>query len=110
MPWSIVPDTIDYEYAQSGVRREGVYFGLWTFVIKIGQATAGLFVGVVLDLFGYIPDVAQSATTLFGIRLLIGPLTAFFFILGCVFLWLYPIDRKMYGEIKKRIDEMEKTG
>ena len=45
MPWSIVPDAVEYDYALSGVRREGVYYGLWTFVIKIGQAVAGLLVG-----------------------------------------------------------------
>ncbi len=110
MPWSIVPDTIDYEYAESGVRREGVYFGLWTFIIKIGQALAGLFIGIVLDLFGYMPDVAQTETTLFGIRLLVGPLTAMFFILGNVFLWIYPIDRKMYDGIKAKIDSIENQG
>ena len=107
LPWAIIPDTIDYDYSLSGVRREGVYYGLWTFMIKIGQALAGLFVGVVLGLFGYMPDIAQSESSLFGIRLLIGPITAVFFILGLVFLYLYPIDKKRYEEIQQTIKNME---
>jgi len=107
LPWAIIPDTIDYDYSQSGVRREGVYYGLWTFMIKIGQALAGLFVGLVLGLFGYIPDIAQSESSLFGIRLLIGPITALFFVLGLVFLYLYPIDQKRYEEIQKAIKKVD---
>jgi len=107
LPWAIIPDTIDYDYSLSGVRREGVYYGLWTFMIKIGQALAGLFVGVILGLFGYIPDIAQSASSLFGIRLLIGPITALFFILGLVFLYLYPIDKKRHEEIQETIKKLE---
>jgi glycoside/pentoside/hexuronide:cation symporter, GPH family len=107
LPWAIIPDTIDYDYSLSGVRREGVYYGLWTFMIKIGQALAGLFVGLVLGLFGYMPDIAQSESSLFGIRLLIGPITAVFFILGLVFLYLYPIDKKRYEEIQQTIKNLE---
>ncbi len=107
MPWAIIPDTIDYDYAASGVRREGVYYGLWTFMIKIGQALAGLFVGLVLGLFGYVPDTVQSAESLLGIRLLVGPITAAFFLGGLAFLFFYPIDKKRYEEIRARIRERD---
>ncbi len=107
MPWAIIPDTIEYDYAESGVRREGVYYGLWTFMIKVGGALAGLFVGVVLGLFGYLPDVPQTATSLLGIRLLMGPITAVFFILGSVFLYFYPIEREQYERIREKIRAME---
>jgi len=76
-------------------------------MIKIGQALAGLFVGLVLGIFGYLPDVAQSESSLLGIRLLIGPITAVFFILGLVLLYLYPIDKKRYVEIQQAIRVME---
>ena len=62
---------------------------------------------MILGLFGYIPDIAQSASSLFGIRLLIGPITALFFILGLVFLYLYPIDKKRHEEIQETIKKLE---
>jgi Na+/melibiose symporter-like transporter len=42
-----------------------------------------------------------------GIRLLIGPLTAVFFIAANVVLWFYPIDRKAYDQIMAKIKKME---
>jgi len=109
MPWSIIPDTVEYDYAQSGVRREGIYYGLWTFTIKMGQAAAGLMVGLVLDFCGYIPNVEQTASAVWGIRFLVGPATALFFILGNIVLAYYPIDARRYDEIRQRIAEMEET-
>lgn len=111
MPWAIVPDTVEYDYAESGVRREGIYYGLWTFTIKLGQAVAGFLVGVVLDLYGYDGQAAvQTASAQFGIRLLVGPLTAVFFVAANVVLAFYPIDEKAYAGIRARIKERENAG
>ena len=82
LPWSMVPDTIEYGYARSGVRREGVYYSVWTFVIALGGAFAGFLVGQSLGLFGYVPDAIQSAAAILGIRLLIGPLPAVLIMFG----------------------------
>jgi len=107
MPWAIVPDTVEYDFAETGLRREGVYYSLWTFMIKLGQAAAGLMVGVILEAFGYVPDVAQSTSALFGIRFLIGPVTGICFGLGILVLLFYPIDKARYAEIQARIAERE---
>jgi GPH family glycoside/pentoside/hexuronide:cation symporter len=105
LPWTMAPDAIEHGYASSGVRREGVYYSVWTFVIALGGAFAGFLVGQVLDLFGYIPDVVQSARSILGIRLLIGPLPAALILLGNLALAFYPIDRKRYEQILARIRE-----
>jgi len=105
MTWGIIPDTVEYDYSETGVRREGVYYGLWTFIIKVAQALSALILGVVLDGFGYIPDVAQTDTSLLGIRLLIGPLPAVFFIVANVILSFYPIDKKRYDEIQNKSEK-----
>jgi glycoside/pentoside/hexuronide:cation symporter, GPH family len=107
LPWTMAPDTIEYAYARSGVRREGVYYSVWTFVIALGGAFAGFLVGQVLDIFGYIPDVIQSARSILGIRLLIGPLPAVMILLGNLALAFYPIDRKRYEQIRAQINQRE---
>jgi Na+/melibiose symporter-like transporter len=77
-------------------------------VIKVGGALSGFIVGFMLDAFGYIPNlVPQPEASLMGIRLLIGPLTAVFFIAANIVLWFYPIDRKAYGQIMAKIKKME---
>jgi GPH family glycoside/pentoside/hexuronide:cation symporter len=107
LPWTMAPDTIEYAYARSGVRREGVYYSVWTFVIALGGAFAGFLVGQVLDIFGYIPDVIQTARSIQGIRLLIGPLPAVMILLGNLALAFYPIDRKRYEQIRAQIQARE---
>jgi len=107
LPWAIIPDTVEYDYSRTGIRREGVFYSLWTFSIKLGQALAGLLVGIILDVFGYLPDVPQTASAMLGIRLLIGPFTAVFFILANTILWFYPIDRDAYEKIRDDIRKME---
>jgi glycoside/pentoside/hexuronide:cation symporter, GPH family len=105
LPWSMAPDTIEYGYARSGVRREGVYYSVWTFVIALGGALAGFLVGQSLGLFGYVPNAVQSARSILGIRLLIGPLPAILILLSNLALFFYPLDRKRYEEVQRLIRE-----
>ncbi|MCF7913539.1 MAG: MFS transporter [Spirochaetaceae bacterium] len=114
MPWAIVPDVVEYDYAERGVRREGVFYGMWTFSSKIGQAVGIGLSGWMLSIFGYQESVAgvqaatQSETAMLGIRLLTGPIPAAFFIAGVIVLSFFPITNKKYQEIMKRVEQMEK--
>lgn len=110
LPYAIVADAVEYDYLLTGERREGAFFGIWTFATKVGSALALGISGWVLALTGYIPDVAQTELARLGIRLLVGPIPAFFCILGIVFLSLYPINEKRYNEILDEIREMEAQG
>ncbi|MEX2442726.1 MAG: MFS transporter [Alkalispirochaeta sp.] len=109
MPFSIVPDVVEYDYAENGTRREGVYYGLWTFMSKIGQAFGIALSGFVLQAFGYRETVAgviveQSEAAIIGIRLLVGPVPAFFFIMGVVVLRFYPITNDYYQQIRAKAE------
>ncbi|MFH2038169.1 MAG: MFS transporter [Chloroflexota bacterium] len=107
LPWSMAPDTIEFGYARTGVRREGVYYSVWTFMIALGGAFAGFLIGQCLTYFGYIPDVIQSATSIQGIRFLIGPLPAVLILLGNLALFFYPLSQKKYEEVQAAISEKE---
>ncbi len=112
MPYAIIPDVVEYDYATNGIRREGVFYGMWTFLSKIGQAAGIALNGMVLSLFGYreaISGVAveQPESALVGIRLISGPIPALFFILGILVLTKYPITNEFYREIQERIRRRE---
>jgi GPH family glycoside/pentoside/hexuronide:cation symporter len=98
MPYAIIPDAVELDYAENGVRREGVFYGLFNFTQQIGVAFALALNGWVLGWFGYAPNVAQDALAKLGIRLLVGPIAAVFVALGIVILSFYPITRKYYDE------------
>ncbi len=104
IPWSMMPDTIEWEYARSGKRNEGAYYGMWTFVSKIGQALAIAVTGFVLDVSRYVPDVVQEPSAISGIRIIFGPVTAVAFVIGIIILWGYPIDEKSYDQLLTKID------
>ena len=99
MPYSIVPDVVEYDVVKNGVRREGVFYGLWTFVSKFGQAFAIFLSGWVLSLFGYVPNAEQSKSSILGIKILCGPVPAAFFIAGVIILSFYPITKSFYDKM-----------
>jgi GPH family glycoside/pentoside/hexuronide:cation symporter len=98
MPYAIIPDTVELDYAENGVRREGVFYGLFNFINQLGVAFALALNGWVLGWFGYVPNVAQAALSKLGIRLLVGPIAVVFVVSGIVMLSFYPITRKYYDE------------
>ena len=104
MPWSIIPDVVDYDELANGERREGVFYGMWTFLQKLGLGLAAVVSGAVLQWTGYVPAAAQTPLALHGIRLLIGPIPALFFVAGILVLARYPIDRAAHAEIRAKLD------
>jgi GPH family glycoside/pentoside/hexuronide:cation symporter len=98
-PFAMVPDAIDFDAVKTGERKEGAYYGMWTFTSKAGQALAVFVSGLILSLGGYIPGAAQPEGALLSIRLIIGPLPALI-LLGALFLIrLYPLDEAAYKKL-----------
>ena len=104
MPYALVPDIIEYNYSLTGERNEGAFYGLWTFLSKVGQAAALIISGFVLSVTGYNADNAvQSGLSRWGIKLLCGPVPVVFFISGVVVLLFYPINRPFYENVLEKI-------
>jgi GPH family glycoside/pentoside/hexuronide:cation symporter len=108
MPWSMIPDTVEHGYLQSGIRNEGSYYGVWTFFSKFGQGLAFYGSGWILTGTGYVADAVQTDLAQLGIRLLVGPVTALFFVAAAVLLAFYPLNEQRYAELQKKIKAMEK--
>ena len=69
--------TVDYGELKTGKREESVIFSMQTFVVKLASGLAVFLSGIGLDLIGLVGDdstegaiVAQSASTINGLRLL----------------------------------------
>lgn len=96
-PWAMVPDAIEFDAVRTGNRKEGAFYGMWTFTSKVGTSLAIALTGAILGAAGYAANLAeQSATTLRAIRLIIGPIPALVFILAILLIERYPIDEKTY--------------
>jgi GPH family glycoside/pentoside/hexuronide:cation symporter len=109
MPWAMIPDTVEYGYLQTGERMEGGYYGVWTLFSKAAQGLLALpLVGLILQVTGYIPEVAQTPLAQLGIRLMFGPVAGVFFVAAAVFLAFYPLSEQRYAELQEKIKAMEK--
>jgi GPH family glycoside/pentoside/hexuronide:cation symporter len=68
---SLLPDTIAWDYRQTGLRREGVFAGVYTTIEKVAYALGPAVAGIILGAFGYIPStggaVTQPASAISGV-------------------------------------------
>lgn len=108
LPFTIVADAIEYGYLKTGERREGAFFGVWTWGLKIGQALAIFLMGIILSAMGYVANVIpQPENAQMAIRLFVGPIPACMFVIAGILLFFYPITEKRYKEILGQIAVME---
>jgi glycoside/pentoside/hexuronide:cation symporter, GPH family len=99
-PFAMLPDVVEVDAIQTKNRKEGAYYGMWTFFSKIGVALAAALAGAFLSLASFVPNiVAQTDSALFTIRLLIGPIPAFIFVAGILLIQRYQLDEKTYDAI-----------
>lgn len=104
-PWSMMADVVDYDRLETGEYRSGMYYGVWGLATKISEAIAISSTGWLLAFYNYVPNVEQTTSTLFGIRLFFGPIPAFFILVSLPLLIWYPLHRKAHQKIRQQLIE-----
>ncbi len=106
VPFAMLPDVVDLDELNTGLRREGLYFSALVFLQKLGLALALFVSGQVLGWTGYMASAeAQPVAALNAIRLLIGPLPALLLAGGLWFCYRYPISRDRHQQILLALEE-----
>jgi GPH family glycoside/pentoside/hexuronide:cation symporter len=106
LPWAILPDAIEWYEYQTGERHEGMFYSVTTLARKVTSAVSITFIGPILELTGYQPNVAQqSEQALRGIKLIIGPIPAVLLAIGIFIAYKYPLGRK---EFLKIVEELKR--
>ncbi len=107
LPDAIFPDVIDWDELRTGQRHEGVYYGAKNFIRKLATAFAIFLTLQVLGWVGYQSPPAgatqftQSASVLWAIRILTGPVCVVLLLGVIAITWLYPLDRHRYQRIQR---------
>jgi GPH family glycoside/pentoside/hexuronide:cation symporter len=111
MPWSMLGDVIDEDELATGERREGIYVGFFTFLRKLGGASAVLMVGFALEASGYIggaPRAEQSELALQTVRVLTSLVPAFFLALAILVALGYPLGRDAHKRVLEQLQQRNK--
>ena len=105
LPWSIIPDAIEWDEWQTGERHEGMFYSLVTLAQKVASSIAIPLILLMLQVTGYVPAAAeQPAGALLGIRLAIGPIPAALLCGGILFAALYPLGRESHQRIVRELE------
>ncbi len=111
--WAMMGDVADYSEWKNHRRATGVVFSAIVFALKAGLGVGGAIGGYVLSAYGYVPNVAQAARALDGIRLSAGLFPALGFLASGLCLLFYRIDRdtefRMSGELAARREQFTHT-
>ncbi|MCL1815720.1 MAG: MFS transporter [Treponema sp.] len=101
-PFAMVPDTVEFDAVITGERKEGAYYGMWTFISKCGAALSGFISGIILNFGGYAANEVQGPSARLAIRLIIGPLPAFVFLAAFIVLQFYQLDERAYKKMMRQ--------
>ena len=104
LPRTMMADVCDYDQAESGVERMGLYYSLLQLSSKLA---GGLMLGAsytVLAWIGFEPGAENTQTAIDGVRYLIvfTPIAAYVMVL--LLMWKYPIDRARQKELRRIIE------
>jgi GPH family glycoside/pentoside/hexuronide:cation symporter len=100
---------VEVDEFKTGSRREGLYYGVAIFILKVGSAFALLIVGHALERIGYVPEAAQAPSVLLGLRILFGPLVAGMLTMSIIFAYFLPMTRDRHKALLAAI-QAKKAG
>lgn len=91
----LLSDVIDEDAEKTGLRREGMYFGINGFIARGSIALQAMIMGAVLEFSNYISDAAvQPDSAIIGIRLMTGVIPMFILALAFISFYIYPIGKR----------------
>ncbi|HKZ74862.1 MAG TPA: MFS transporter, partial [Steroidobacteraceae bacterium] len=102
MGQSMLPDTIEYDQRRTGLRREGVYSGLYSFVEKVAAALAPSILLLVYAATGFESKAAvQTPASADGIRIAAAVLPCLYFAASIPFLFVYRLTEEKLSSTRR---------
>lgn len=107
--WSMYADCADYSELKTGNRATGLIFSSSSMSQKFGWAIGTALTGILLSVFGFVANGAQSPDTINGIKMFLSLLPAAGALLSFAFIMLYPLSEKRMEDITAQLEEKRKT-
>lgn len=109
LQWSIYTDTADYGEWKFSHRATGLVMAASLFALKFGLALGGALLGWIMQAYGFIPNVEQSALSITGIRMVMSVFPAIGALAAGAFMIFYPLTNKKMEEIEVDLQARRQT-
>ena len=109
IPWSMLPDVIELDELQTGQRREGVFYGFFVFLQKLGISLGLALSNFILEASGYINQVpggavpVQPPAVLLALRLFVSLAPAVILLISFLAVKHYPITREKHTQMRAEL-------
>jgi glycoside/pentoside/hexuronide:cation symporter, GPH family len=100
---SMIADICDYDELKTGLRREGMFGAIFTFLTKLGGSSVTLLGGYMLVFAGYIDGQSVTPETIFNLRAYFAFLPAVLIALCLFAAARYPLTEERMTEIKEQL-------
>ncbi len=107
--WAMMADVADFSEWKNKRRATGIVFSAIVFALKAGLGFGGAITGYMLSLYGYVPNAAQTAEALTGIKFTMSIFPAITFGICIVILFFYKITKQMEIKITDELTERRKA-
>jgi len=102
--WAMYGDVSDYSELNTGRRATGLIFSSSSMSQKIGWTIGGAISGWLLAAFSFEANVAQTADTILGIRLMISMFAAIGALISVGFMYFYPLTEDRMHKIEAELE------
>ena len=103
--WAMIADVADYSEWLNSRRATAIIFSAMMVGLKVGLSVGGALLTRILDWYNYLPneEAMQPASAIEGTRLLVSIYPAIPFLIGCMLLFGYAINKSKETEIETEL-------
>src|SRR5512136_1572914 len=107
----MLPDVIELDELETGQRREGIFYGFFVFMQKLGLSLGIAISNYILELTGYVNQVpgaalpVQPPAALLALRVFVSFIPAVILLGSFVVVHYYPINRQKHAALLAELQD-----
>lgn len=121
VPWSMLPNVIEQDELTTGKRREGIFYGFFILVQKLGLGIGLAISSMLLGVAGYAQPAAtcgnnklvtkdiQNESVLEMLRVMVSFIPAALMLLSFIPVYMYPISKESHAATVKALEERHQS-